>query len=47
MWLNPCVLHTAINDYSGFRRRMYRTTIEGWAPVAARPDSGAAASRAA
>ncbi len=35
MWLNPCVLHTAINDYAGYRRRMYRTTIEGWDPVAA------------
>jgi alpha-ketoglutarate-dependent taurine dioxygenase len=48
MWLNPCVLHTAINDYSGFRRTMYRTTIEGWAPVAASAQNpGAAASRAA
>ena len=35
MWLNPCVLHTAINDYSGYRRRMFRTTIEGWDPVSA------------
>jgi alpha-ketoglutarate-dependent taurine dioxygenase len=37
MWDNPCVLHTAINDYSGYRRVTYRTTIEGWVPLAA-PD---------
>lgn len=35
MWDNPCVLHTAINDYPGHRRVTYRTTIEGWAPLAA------------
>jgi alpha-ketoglutarate-dependent taurine dioxygenase len=35
MWDNPCVLHTAINDYPGYRRVTYRTTIEGWAPVQA------------
>lgn len=29
MWANPYVLHTAINDYPGYRRVMYRTTIEG------------------
>jgi alpha-ketoglutarate-dependent taurine dioxygenase len=39
MWLNPCVLHTAINDYSGSRRVMYRTTIQGWQPRAAAPDA--------
>ena len=37
MWANPFVLHTAINDYSSYRRVTYRTTIEGWAPSAA-PD---------
>ncbi len=42
MWDNPCVLHTALNDYTGFRRVTYRTTIEGWAPVAA-PDINEAA----
>jgi alpha-ketoglutarate-dependent taurine dioxygenase len=35
MWNNPFVLHTAINDYPGYRRVMYRTTIEGQVPVAA------------
>lgn len=35
MWNNPVVLHTAINDYSGYRRVTYRTTVEGWVPVAA------------
>ncbi|MEO6623967.1 MAG: TauD/TfdA family dioxygenase [Burkholderiaceae bacterium] len=37
MWDNPCVMHTAINDYSGYRRVTYRTTIEGWVPMAAPP----------
>jgi alpha-ketoglutarate-dependent taurine dioxygenase len=35
MWNNPFVLHTAINDYPGYRRVMYRTTIEGEPPIAA------------
>ena len=35
MWNNPHVLHTAINDYPGYRRVMYRTTIEGDVPKAA------------
>lgn len=35
MWNNPVVLHTAINDYSGYRRVTYRTTVEGWVPQAA------------
>jgi taurine dioxygenase len=39
MWDNPCVLHTAINDYPGYRRVTYRTTIEGWVPVAASADA--------
>lgn len=48
MWANPFVLHTAINDYPGYRRVMYRTTIEGWVPQAAAPESpDLAASRAA
>ena len=35
MWNNPHVLHTAINDYPGYRRVMYRTTVEGEIPLAA------------
>lgn len=35
MWNNPFVLHTAINDYPGYRRVMYRTTVEGRVPLAA------------
>jgi taurine dioxygenase len=35
MWNNPFVLHTAINDYPGYRRVMYRTTIAGQVPAAA------------
>jgi alpha-ketoglutarate-dependent taurine dioxygenase len=45
MWDNPVVLHTAINDYSGYRRVTYRTTVEGWVPVAA--PASAASHRAA
>lgn len=46
MWDNPCVMHTAINDYPGFRRVTYRTTIEGWVPVAApAPQATATAAR--
>jgi taurine dioxygenase len=47
MWDNPVVLHTAINDYSGFRRVTYRTTVEGWAPQAAPAGQGGTTSRAA
>ncbi|MGH6861882.1 MAG: TauD/TfdA dioxygenase family protein [Phyllobacterium sp.] len=32
MWNNPYVLHTAINDYPGYRRVTYRTTIQGGTP---------------
>jgi taurine dioxygenase len=38
MWANPYLMHTAINDYSGYRREMFRTTVEGVAPMAATPD---------
>lgn len=47
MWNNPVVLHTAINDYPGYRRVMYRTTIEGWVPQAAEPARIVAANQAA
>lgn len=39
MWANPFVLHTAIDDYSGYRRVTYRTTVEGWIPKAAAPQT--------
>ena len=47
MWDNPFVLHTAINDYSGYRRVTYRTTVEGAVPVAAMPKEPALATRVA
>ncbi len=40
MWANPFVLHTAINDYSGYRRVTYRTTVEGHVPQAAAAEAG-------
>jgi taurine dioxygenase len=40
MWANPFVLHTAINDYSGYRRVTYRTTVEGHVPIAAPAEAG-------
>jgi taurine dioxygenase len=39
MWVNPLVLHTAINDYSGYRRVTYRTTVEGHVPMPAPGES--------
>jgi taurine dioxygenase len=39
MWANPFVMHTAINDYSGYRRVTYRTTVEGHVPQAAPAES--------
>jgi alpha-ketoglutarate-dependent taurine dioxygenase len=47
MWANPFVLHTAIDDYSGYRRVTYRTTVEGWVPQAAPAETANASSRAA
>jgi taurine dioxygenase len=35
LWNNPLVLHTAIDDYRGYRRVTYRTTVEGWTQIAA------------
>jgi len=33
LWDNPCLLHTAINDYPGKRRVVYRTLVEGTRPA--------------
>ncbi|MBT6273721.1 MAG: hypothetical protein HOI95_06275 [Chromatiales bacterium] len=33
MWGNRATLHHAFNDYDGYRREMYRTTIQGEAPA--------------
>src|SRR5262245_804943 len=41
MWANPMLMHSAIGDYSGYRRVTYRTTVEGWTQVRA-PAEGAA-----
>ena len=32
MWDNRGALHLAANDYDGFRREMYRTTMAGERP---------------
>jgi taurine dioxygenase len=34
IWDNRCTLHNALNDYSGVRREMYRTSVKGTAPQA-------------
>jgi alpha-ketoglutarate-dependent taurine dioxygenase len=39
LWANPFLLHTAINDYPGYRRVVYRSTVEGWVPRAAPPEA--------
>ena len=35
IWDNRCLMHNALNDYSGVRREMFRTSVKGDAPVAA------------
>jgi taurine dioxygenase len=32
IWDNRCTMHNALNDYSGVRREMYRTSVKGAAP---------------
>jgi taurine dioxygenase len=33
IWDNRCTMHNALNDYSGVRREMYRTSVKGTAPI--------------
>jgi taurine dioxygenase len=33
IWDNRCTMHNALNDYSGVRREMYRTSVKGAVPV--------------
>jgi taurine dioxygenase len=33
IWDNRCVMHNALNDYSGVRRELYRTSVKGSAPI--------------
>lgn len=35
IWDNRNTIHYAVNDYDGFRREMFRTTIRGHAPIPA------------
>jgi taurine dioxygenase len=35
LWDNRNTMHYAVNDYDGYRRCLYRTTILGKAPLAA------------
>jgi alpha-ketoglutarate-dependent taurine dioxygenase len=32
IWDNRCTVHNALNDYSGVRREMFRTSVKGSAP---------------
>jgi taurine dioxygenase len=32
VWDNRCTMHNALNDYSGVRREMYRTSVKGAPP---------------
>jgi taurine dioxygenase len=33
IWDNRCTMHNALNDYSGVRREMYRTSVRGAPPA--------------
>jgi taurine dioxygenase len=36
IWDNRCTMHNALNDYSGVRREMYRTSVKGTPPIGVR-----------
>ena len=36
IWDNRCTMHNALNDYSGVRREMFRTSVKGSEPQPAR-----------
>jgi taurine dioxygenase len=38
IWDNRCTMHNALNDYSGVRREMFRTSVKGSAPLRWRSD---------
>lgn len=38
IWDNRCTMHNALNDYSGTRREMFRTSVKGSTPGAAAVD---------
>ena len=40
IWDNRCTQHNALNDYRGVRREMFRTSVVGAAPIAAREIGG-------
>jgi taurine dioxygenase len=35
IWDNRCTMHNALNDYTGVRREMFRTSVKGATPVVA------------
>lgn len=38
IWDNRCTLHNALNDYSGVRREMFRTSVKGGVPQRVKAD---------
>ena len=46
IWDNRCTMHNALNDYSGVRREMFRTSVKGSAPRAWSAATGSAQRKA-
>ena len=40
IWDNRCTIHNALNDYSGVRREMFRTSVKGGPPEPAAQSEG-------